>query len=183
MKMMIWKIFIHLQKRIHIKKELRGELGENYNIYYLAIIIMMDPYYNGLAMSPVYVPSRMYREQLTMGGGNAGYYSGRPYMPRQFRGFGLPEVITQPFWQAVKFIQNTAKGGRDILAEAVKEHGAKGISKVAQLAADVASGKVSRKDLEIAGKSFVQSMKKSIIKRGMQEVSKVIFGKNPKNAM
>ena len=29
---------------------------------------MMDPYYNGLVMSPVYVPSRMYREQLTMSG-------------------------------------------------------------------------------------------------------------------
>ena len=69
------------------------------------------------------------------------------------------------------------------MAEAVEEHGAKGISKVAQLAADVASGKVRREDLEASGKSFVQSMKKSIIKRGMQVVLKVIFGKNPKNAV
>ena len=63
---------------------------------------MMDPYYYRLVMSPVYVPSRMYREQLTMSGGNAGYYSGRPYMPRQLGGFGLPKVISQPFCQAVK---------------------------------------------------------------------------------
>ena len=55
---------------------------------------MMDPYYNGLAMSLVYVPSRMYRKQLTMSGGNAGYYSRRLYMPRQLGGFGLPKVIT-----------------------------------------------------------------------------------------
>ena len=97
-------------------------------------------------------------------------------MPRQLGGFGLPRVISQPFWQAVKLIQNTAKSGRDILAEAVKEHGAEGISKAAQLVANVASGKLIREDLEAGGKSFVQSMKKSIIKRGMQEVPKVIFG-------
>ena len=66
----------------------------------------------------------------------------------------------------MKFIQNTAKGGRDILAEAVKEHGAEGISKAAQLAAAVASGKVSREDLEVGGKSFVQSMKKIYNKKG-----------------
>ena len=63
------------------------------------------------------------------------------------------------------------------MAEAVKEHRAKGISKVAQLAADIASGKVSREDLEVGGKLFAQTMKKSIIKIGMQEVPKVIFGK------
>ena len=64
----------------------------------------------------------------------------------------------------------------------LKEHRAKGISKAAQLAAAVASGKVRREDLEAGGKSFVQSMKNSIIKRGIEEVPKVIFGKNPKNA-
>ena len=53
----------------------------------------------------------------------------------------------------------------------MKEHRNEGISKVAQLAAGVASGKVSREDLEVGGKSFVQSMKKSIIKRGMEDPS------------
>ena len=55
---------------------------------------MMDSYYNGLVMSPVYLPSRMYKEQLTMIGVNVGYHSRRPYMPRQLGGFGLPKVIT-----------------------------------------------------------------------------------------
>ena len=70
-----------------------------------------------------------------------------------------------------------------MVMEAVKEHRTEGLSKAAKLATEVATGKLSKADLEAGGKSFVQSMKKSIIKRGMKEVPKIIFGKNPKKTV
>lgn len=69
-----------------------------------------------------------------------------------------------------------------MVMEAVNEYRAEGLSKAAKLATDVATGKLSKADLEAGGKSFVQSMKKSIIKREWKKCQKLIFGKNPKKA-
>ena len=57
------------------------------------IFIKMD-HYNGLVMSPEYIPSKLYRGHLTMSGGNAGYNWETLHAKTKW---GLPRVITQPF--------------------------------------------------------------------------------------
>lgn len=91
----------YVKKKKERKEENRAEGDKDFVDWSKTkyIFITMD-HYNGLVMSPEYIPSKLYRGHLTMSGGNAGYYTGRPYMLRQSG--GLPRVITQPFNEAMQ---------------------------------------------------------------------------------